>query len=161
VCALGNRKDAYFWAEVQRDGVRPYASSVALIGDMKRAGMRVGVFSASRNASAILRAGGVLSLFDERVDGTDADALGLRGKPDPAMLLELSRRLVALPARTAVFEDAIAGVRAGRAGAFGLVVGVNRSGCRGALTSEGADVEVSDLADVSIRHHGAAGPPGG
>jgi len=158
VCGLGNRKDGYFWAKAQRDGVRAYASSIALIKEMKRVHMRVGVFSASRNAGAILQAAGVIGLFDEKVDGIDSAELGLRGKPDPAMLLELSRRLAALPPRTVVFEDAIAGVQAGRAGGFGLVIGVNRSPCAGELVREGADAEVSDLAEVAVRPRPATGP---
>jgi len=155
VCGLGNRKDAYFWERVRRDGVQTYPTTVALIHDLKSAGVRAGVFSASRNAEAILSAAGVVSMFDARVDGVDAERLRLPGKPDPAMLIELARRLRAAPSRAAVFEDAIAGVQAGRAGGFRLVVGVNRSSDAGSLLANGADVEVRDLGEVAVR----AAPP--
>jgi HAD superfamily hydrolase (TIGR01509 family) len=113
--------------------------------------MKVGVFSASRNASRVLAAAGVEHLFEEKVDGVDAAELQLAGKPDPSMLLELARRLHVEADRCVVFEDAIAGVQAGRAGGFGLVIGVNRSSAAGALLEHGAHVEVADLADVLIQ----------
>ena len=159
VCGLGNRKQAYFQEEVRAHGVRPYASTVTFIRALRAAGRKTGVFSASKNASGVLRAAGVLELFDDCVDGVVAEDLGLKGKPDPAMLLELARRLGAAPAATMVFEDAIAGVQAGHRGGFGLVVGVNRSGHDGALAQEGADIEITDLADLAIEP-GAAAPDG-
>ena len=118
---------------------------------MKAAGIKAGIFSASRNAGSILSAAGVLSLFDAKVDGAVADELGLPGKPEPAMLLELTRRLGATPERTAVVEDAIAGVKAGRSGGFALVIGVNRSTAPGRLAADGADVEVADLAEIGVQ----------
>ena len=150
VCGLGHRKDALFWARVRAHGVEAYASTVALITRLREAGEPVGIFSASRNAGAVLAAAGVDQLFDAKVDGVDAADLGLRGKPDPAMLLELARRLHADPLRCLVFEDAIAGVEAGRAGGFRLVVGVNRSPAAGDLVAHGAHVEVTDLSEVEI-----------
>jgi alpha,alpha-trehalase len=150
VCGLGNMKDAFFWERIHRDGVQAYASTLALIRKMKEHGVRVGVFSASRNAAAVLRTAGVLELFDQKVDGTDNERLRLPGKPDPAMLLELTRRLGADRRRTIVFEDAIAGVEAGRAGGFGLVIGVNRKAETGELIERGADREVRDLSEVVI-----------
>ena len=150
VCGLGNAKDTYFWERIHRDGVQTYASTLALIRQMKERALRVGVFSASRNAAAILQTARVLDLFDQKVDGTDSERLGLRGKPDPAMLLELARRLGADPRRTIVFEDAIAGVEAGRAGGFGLVIGVNRKAETGELLERGADREVRDLSEIAF-----------
>ncbi len=150
ICGLGNTKDSYFWEIVRRDGVRPYHSTIALIRKLKEKSLRIGVFSASRNAAAILKGAGVRDLFDQKVDGVDADDLHLTGKPDPSMLLELARRLCAAPARTMVFEDAIAGVQAGRAGGFGVVIGVNRTSVPGALTEQGADREVKDLETVVV-----------
>lgn len=150
ICGLGNEKDSYFWEIIRRDGVRLYHSTMAVIRQLKARGLRVGVFSASRNAAAILKAAGVLDLFDGKVDGVDADDLHLTGKPDPSMLLELVRRLCAAPGRTIVFEDAIAGVQAGRAGGFALVIGVNRTSVRGALVEQGADGEVTGLEEVAV-----------
>lgn len=150
VCGLGNRKDIYFWQLVEERGVEPFPSTVALIQDLKSAGVKAGIFSASRNAKAILSAAGVLDLFDARVDGEVADELGLPGKPEPDMLLELTKRLEATPLRTAVVEDATAGVQAGRAGGFALVIGVNRSSTQGRLLGSGAHVEVADLSEVRV-----------
>ncbi len=150
VCGLGNRKDGYFWQLVKERGVEVYESTIRLIYALRQAGIKTGIFSASRNAQAILSAAGVTDLFDARVDGLVADELKLPGKPNPAMLLELARRLGATPQRTAVVEDAIAGVQAGHAGGFVLVIGVNRSGPSGRLRQNGADVEVPDLADVTL-----------
>jgi alpha,alpha-trehalase len=150
VCGLGNGKDSYFRELVEKRGVEAFASTVDLIHGLKAAGLKTGIFSASRNAEAILSAAGVLNLFDARVDGNVARELGLPGKPDPATLLELTRRLGATSARTAVVEDAIAGVQAGRRGGFALVIGVNRSSTSGRLLDSGANVEVADLAEVRL-----------
>lgn len=150
VCALGNRKDVYFWQIVAERGIDVFASTVELIRALKGAGIKAGIFSASTNAERVLTAGGVLDLFDARVDGGVASDLALRGKPQPDMLLELTRRLGTVPKRTAVVEDALAGVQAGRAGGFALVVGVNRTPTAGRLLRAGADVEVGDLGELEL-----------
>jgi trehalose 6-phosphate phosphatase len=126
VCGLGNRKDRYFNAWLDDHQVRAYPGTLKLIQDLQHAHVKTAVFSASRNAESVLRNAGVLDLFQARVDGTDLVRLQLRGKPDPAMLLEAARRLGVTPAHTAVVEDAIAGVKAGVRGGFGLVIGVAR-----------------------------------
>jgi beta-phosphoglucomutase-like phosphatase (HAD superfamily) len=113
-------------------------------------GIKTAIISASRNCANVLKAAKVSKLFDAKVDGVDADELGLPGKPDPAVFLEAARRLEVVPERAAVVEDAIAGVQAGRAGHFKLVVGVNRSGEAGVLKENGADVEVADLGEVVV-----------
>lgn len=148
VCGLGNRKDRYFNAWLEENQVRSYPGTLSLIDDLRAAGIKVAVFSASRNAEAVLRNADVLGLFDARVDGSDAAELGLSGKPDPAMLLEAARRLGAAPGRTAVVEDAIAGVEAGAQGGFGLVVGVARGDYGDKLASAGAAVVVHDLSEL-------------
>ena len=150
VCGLGNRKDEYFVAEVREHGVRTYPSTVALIGALHRAGMGVGLMSSSRNTVMVLEATGLTAQFDERVDGVVSDQLGLAGKPDPAAYLETARRLGVEPARAVVVEDALSGVEAGRRGGFGLVIGVDRLDQAEALAQHGADVVVSDLADVTL-----------
>jgi alpha,alpha-trehalase len=150
VCGLGNRKDAYFHRLVAEQGVQPYPSTVALIGELKSAGLRVAIISASKNTTKILEAAGVRGLFEAQVDGEVAADLGLPGKPDPAVFVEAARRVGATPARAAVVEDAIAGVEAGRRGDFALVIGVDRGGNREALAAAGADVVVSDLAEVGV-----------
>ena len=150
VCGLGNRKDAYFHQLIAAQGVQPYPSTVALIGELKRAGVRVAVISASKNTTKILEAAGVRDLFEAQVDGEVAAALGLPGKPDPAVFIEAARRIGAAPDRAAVVEDAIAGVEAGRRGGFALVIGVDRGGNREALAAAGADAVVADLAEVRV-----------
>ncbi len=150
ICSLGNRKDEHFLRLVEKRGVSVYESTVQLLRQLKRLGVRVGVFSSSRHAEALLAAAGVADLFGARVDGVIAEELGLPGKPDPAMLLETARRLNVSPERVVVIEDAIAGVQAGLAGRFGLVIGVNRHGEPGELTRNGASIEVQDLRQVTI-----------
>ncbi|MGW2661835.1 trehalose-phosphatase [Nocardia tengchongensis] len=152
VCALGNRKDRLFRERLDRDGVPAFGSTVALVRRLQVAGIGVAIFSASRHGAEVLRAAGIGDLFDVRVDGIVADELGLAGKPDPAMLLEAARRLGAEPERTVVVEDAEAGVAAGRAGGFGLVIGVDRSGHGARLAEHGADLVVPDLGHVVLRN---------
>jgi hypothetical protein len=127
-------------------------ATVALVRQLTDAGVAVAVFSASRNCAAVLTSAGIAELFSVRVDGVVVEELGLAGEPDPAMLLEAARRLGVRPARTVVVEDAEAGVTAARAGGFGLVIGVDRTGATGAALSErGADSVVGDLAEVTVR----------
>jgi trehalose 6-phosphate phosphatase len=147
-CGLGNRKDEYFLARLRDEGARAYESSVRLIQEVKRRGIRTAIVSASRNAEEVLAAAGVRELFEEKVDGLDAAELGLRSKPDPATFVEAARRLGVDRVRAAVVEDALAGVEAGRRGGFGLVVGVARAGQAAALRDAGADIVVEDLAEL-------------
>lgn len=147
---LAQRKNAYVLAHLARDGVQTYEAASALIRDARARGFRTAVVSASENCAAVLRAAGLETLFDVRVDGTDLDRLGLKGKPAPDTFLEAARRLGVSPARAVVFEDAIAGVQAGHAGGFALVVGVDRVGQADALHRHGADVVVTRLSDVSL-----------
>lgn len=147
---LAERKNAYVLAHLARDGVQTYEAATALIRDARARGFKTAVVSASENCAAVLQAAGLETLFDVRVDGTDLDRLPLQGKPAPDMFLEAARRLGVVPARAVVFEDAIAGVQAGRAGGFALVVGVDRVGQADALHRYGADVVVTRLSDVSL-----------
>jgi alpha,alpha-trehalase len=151
VVGLGRRKNHYFLERVAVDGVQAYGSTVRLVHDLTAAGVGVAVVTASRNADVVLEAAGLGDLFDFRVDGTTAAALGLPGKPDPAIFLAAAQQLGAQPDRAAVVEDAIAGVQAGRHGRFRLVLGVDRTGHPDALREAGADVVVADLAEVVVR----------
>ncbi|MDI6857392.1 MAG: beta-phosphoglucomutase family hydrolase [Dehalococcoidia bacterium] len=150
VYGLGNQKNRYFLDQLESQGAEAFPSTIDLIKDARSKGLKTAIFSASRNCVPILKSVGALDLFDARVDGVVAAELKLPGKPDPATLLEAARRLGVSPQRAVIFEDAIAGVQAGRAGGFGLVVGVNRSHEENVLASNGADVEVSDLSEVTI-----------
>ncbi|HSF26113.1 MAG TPA: HAD-IA family hydrolase [Actinomycetes bacterium] len=150
VVGLGRRKNDYFLAELGRSGARAFGSSVALVQSLQARGLGVALVSASRNARVVLDAAGVGTLFAVVVDGTLAARLGLAGKPEPDLFVEAARRAGSRPDRAAVVEDALAGVAAGRAGGFALVVGVDRSGAREALLAAGADMVVEDLAEVDV-----------
>lgn len=153
---LGKRKTGYFLALLDRQGVRVYESAVALLSEARSRGVRTAVVSSSRNCAAVLKAARLTALFDVRVDGVALDDLGLAGKPAPDMFLEAARRLAVAPARGVIFEDAAAGVEAGRRGGFGLVVGVGADAHASDLSASGADVVVADLAEIRLQ--GAARP---
>jgi beta-phosphoglucomutase family hydrolase len=127
VCGLGNRKNDYFLEAVRVQRVLPYEGTVRLIAQLHAAGVRTAVISASENTTMILEAAGVRDLFAAQVDGLVARELGIPGKPAPDVFLEAARRVGAEPGRAAVVEDALAGVTAGRAGGFALVIGVDRT----------------------------------
>jgi beta-phosphoglucomutase family hydrolase len=148
VCGLGNRKDELVKAAIDRGEVEPYPGSVALVRWLREQGIRTAVVSSSNNCEQVLRSVGILDLFEVRVDGLVASKLGLPGKPAPDTFLEAAQMLGVSPARAVVVEDAIAGVQAGRAGRFGLVVGVDREGGGDALRTQGADVIVTDLEEL-------------
>jgi beta-phosphoglucomutase family hydrolase len=148
VHGLGNRKNDLLLELVHRDGVGVYEASVAFVEHVRDAGLRTAVVSASRNCRDVLVAAGIESLFEVRVDGEVAARDGLDGKPAPDMFLAAARALGAEPAACAVFEDAVAGVAAGRAGGFGWVVGVDRVGQADALAAAGADRVVGDLSEL-------------
>jgi len=148
VCGLGNRKDELVKAAIDRGEVEAYPGSVALVRRLREQGIRTAVVSSSNNCEEVLRAAGILDLFEARVDGLVASQLQLPGKPAPDTFLKAAQLLGVRPARAVVVEDAIAGVQAGRAGGFGLVVGVDRGGAGEALRANGADVVVTDLGQL-------------
>ncbi len=148
VHGLGNRKDQLFLHLIRTRGVQTYEGSVRYLHAAREAALKVAVVTSSRNCAEVLRAARLEGLFDAQVDGNVAHARGLAGKPAPDTYVEAARMLGAKPSRSAVYEDALAGVEAGRAGGFGLVVGVDRVGQAAALRQHGADVVVKDLADL-------------
>ncbi len=150
VCGLGNRKNGYFIEEVERRGVEPFETTVRLVRSLQAAGIGTALISASENATLILGAAGVGTLFPVKVDGLIARELGLPGKPDPAVFIEAARRLGAQPDRAVVVEDALSGVEAGRRGGFVHVIGVDRTGDPEGLRRSGASVVVPDLGDVTV-----------
>lgn len=150
VCGLGNRKNVLFLELLKREGAQTFDSTLALIRALRRTGIRTAVISSSRNCAAILKSVGALDLFDVKVDGVDAQRLNLQGKPAPDIFLAAARQLGVRPDRAVVVEDALAGVAAGRTGGFALVVGVDRSGQAEALRKHGADLVVSDLAELQV-----------
>ncbi|GAB4010596.1 HAD family hydrolase [Nocardioides ultimimeridianus] len=148
VCGLGNRKDALFGEVLERDGVAPYPGSLALLDQLRAQGTPMAIVSSSRNAPAVLTAAGVFDYFDAVVSGAVAAELGLAGKPAPDTFLHAAEALSATPDRAVVFEDAVSGVAAGRAGHFGLVVGVDRGAGADALREHGAELVVQDLQEL-------------
>jgi len=148
VMGLGNRKNDLIREVLATDGVDVYEGSVRLVRHLRAAGVKTAVVSSSRNAAAVLDGAGITGLFDEVIDGNVAKARGLAGKPAPDTFLAGAAAFGVAPARAVVVEDAVAGVAAGRAGRFGLVVGVDRVGRPEALRDGGADVVVADLAEL-------------
>jgi len=148
VWGLSNRKNQILLAKIRSDGVEAYDGSVRYVRAVLAAGLRRAVVSSSANCRDILRAAHIEDLFEERIDGIVAQQEHLRGKPAPDTFLAAARALGQTPAESVVFEDALAGVEAGRAGKFGYVVGVDRVGQAAALRDHGASVVVQDLAEL-------------
>ncbi|MGO2658208.1 HAD family hydrolase [Mycetocola reblochoni] len=155
VAGLGNRKNAMFAAELAEHGVEPYPGSLLLLDAAIQDGLSVAVVSSSRNADAVLRAAGIRDRFGVVVDGTVAAAEGLPGKPDPATYLDAAAKLGLSAAECVVVEDATSGVASGAAGRFGLVVGVDRGVGVDTLVAAGAQLVVTDLADLVPALHTA------
>ncbi|MEU1511681.1 beta-phosphoglucomutase family hydrolase [Streptomyces sp. NPDC005811] len=151
VHGLGNRKNEILLERIRTDGVQPYDGTLQYIGAARARGLRTAIVSSSANTRDVLRSIGAEHLFDVRIDGVVAAERGLPGKPRPDTFLAAARDLGVPPARAAVFEDALAGMDAGRAGNFGYVVGVDRVGQTDALYTHGADVVVKDLTDLRER----------
>jgi beta-phosphoglucomutase family hydrolase len=149
VHGLGNRKNELVLAKMAA-GVEVYPGSVRYVEAVRDAGLRRAVVSSSANTRAVLKVTGLEHLFEVVVDGLTAERENLPGKPDPAMFAFAAQALGVAPADAAVFEDALAGVEAGRAGAFGYVVGVDRRGEAEALHRHGADVVARDLEELLV-----------
>ena len=150
VHGLGARKDGYFNEALDRDGVVVFGSTVDRLRELRRAGRLTACVSSSRNCRPVLARAGLTDLFDIIIDGTDMAAEGLAGKPAPDSFLRAARRLGIEPRAAAVVEDAISGVAAGRAGGFGLVIGVDRGAGAAALTDAGAHLVIPDLKDICV-----------
>lgn len=145
---IADRKQRMVESALTRGGVEAFAGSVRWLRHLRDTGLRTAVVSSSANADSVLWAAGISDLFDVTVDGGDIVRLGFAGKPAPDGFLEAARRLGVAPRRAVVVEDALAGVAAGQAGEFGLVIGVARTAAHGDLRSAGADVVVDDLAEL-------------
>lgn len=148
VAGIGNRKNQLLLRVLARAGVEVYPGSVTYLHAVRSAGLAVGVVTASANGEAVLEAAGLADLVDARIDGLVASREHLRGKPAPDTFLAGAGSLGVEPGQAAVFEDALAGVAAGRAGGFGRVVGVDRADQADELRRHGADVVVTDLAEL-------------
>jgi HAD superfamily hydrolase (TIGR01509 family) len=138
-----------------RYDVEVYEGTVSFVRDARTRGVRTAIVSSSQNCAAVLDAAGLTQLFDIRVDGIDLRRLGFAGKPAPDMFLEAARRLKVPPDRAIVFEDAVVGVEAGRAGRFRLVVGIGQGDHAASLRAHGADIVVADLRELSLEQQWA------
>jgi beta-phosphoglucomutase family hydrolase len=148
VRGLGNRKNEIVVRMIREGGVEAYEGSVRYLEAAREAGLRRAVVSSSANTREVLVAAGIEGFFEARVDGVVAEREGLKGKPAPDTFLAGARALGVASEEAAVFEDALAGVAAGRAGGFACVVGVDRAGQAGALREHGASIVVSDLSEL-------------
>jgi beta-phosphoglucomutase family hydrolase len=148
VRGLGNRKNELVLRLIREQGVKAYEGSVRYLEAARDAGLRRAVVSSSANCRDILVAAGIEAFFEARIDGIVAEREGLKGKPAPDTFLAGARALGVGPGEAAVFEDALAGVAAGRAGGFACVVGVDRVGHADGLREHGATVVVNDLAEL-------------
>jgi beta-phosphoglucomutase family hydrolase len=151
VNGIGNRKNELVLQKIKEGAVQVYPGSVEYLHAAKAAGLRRAVVSASANCKDVLEAAGIADLLETRVDGITAREHSLPGKPAPDTFLYGAKLLDTAPENCAVFEDAQAGVAAGRAGGFGIVVGVDRVGQADALRAHGADIVVQDLSDLLTR----------
>jgi len=150
VHGLGNRKNVLLLELIRTDGVRVFEGSRSYLEAAAKSGLRRCVVSSSANTGEVLKVTGLDALVEDRVDGITLMEEGLSGKPAPDSFLAAARRLGVEPQHAAVFEDAVAGVAAGRAGGFGVVVGVDRVGEADALRAAGADIVVGDLAELLV-----------
>ncbi len=150
VHALGERKTRLFRQALQK-GIVPAAGAEALLNKLREVGIRTAVGSSSKNARAILHAAALKHRLDICVDGLDAEGLRLPGKPDPALYLEVARRLGVEPLHAILFEDALAGVEAGKRGGFKCVVGIDHGQQPTALSRHGADVVIKNLREVNVK----------
>lgn len=151
VNGLSNRKNALVLEMIDKHGVQVYDGSVRYIEAVRAAGLRTAVVSSSANTVQVLQVAGLTGLFDARIDGVVAKQRGLAGKPAPDTFLAGAEALGVPHEHAVVFEDALAGVEAGRAGKFALVVGVNRTGQAAGLAEHGADIVVDDLGELLNR----------
>ena len=148
IYGLSNRKNDLVLAKLAQGGVQVYEGTVTYIRSVRDKGIATAIVSSSANTKQILDSAGLADLFDVRVDGLIATERGLRGKPAPDTFLAAATELHLTASQAAVFEDALAGVEAGRAGHFALVVGVDRVGQADGLSKHGADIVVKDLSEL-------------
>jgi beta-phosphoglucomutase family hydrolase len=155
IYGLSNRKNALVLQKIAAGGVQIYQDTITYIRTVKAGGISTAIVSASANTQLVLDSAGIAGLFDVRMDGVIAKQRGLRGKPAPDTYLAAAEMLHVTANQAAVFEDAQAGVAAGRAGGFALVVGVDRVGQAAELTAHGADIVVQDVAELLDQDKGA------
>lgn len=148
VAGLGNRKNEMFQKVLHDDGIEAFSGSRRYLEAVAAAGLGIAVVSSSANTRQVLDVTGLSHFVQQRVDGLTLRDEHIAGKPAPDSFLRAAQLLGVEPAAAAIFEDALAGVAAGRNGHFGYVVGVDRADQAAQLRDSGADVVVSDLAEL-------------
>lgn len=148
VCGLGNRKNEAFNEVLDKEGAEVYPSTVALINELKDAGMKLGVASSSKNCKPVLERVNLMNVFDARVDGVVSADLGLNGKPEPDIFTTACDMVKVSYKNAIVVEDAVSGVQAGAKGNFGLTIGIARENNAAELKAGGADIVVEDLEEI-------------
>ncbi|MEV6175639.1 HAD family hydrolase [Streptomyces sp. NPDC052016] len=148
VHGLGRRKNELLLEKIRNEGVEPYPTTLRYIHEARRLGLKTGVVSSSANCREVLRSIRAEDLFDVRIDGLVAEERGLPGKPHPDMFLAAAHDLGSTASASAVFEDALSGIDAARAGRFGFIIGVDRAGQGDAMRAHGADVVVRDISEL-------------
>jgi len=152
VCGLGNRKNEFYRELVETDGVGIFDPTVEFIKTLRERGQKIGLMSSSKNTRDIIRIAGLEELFDEVVDGVTAEKEGMRGKPHPDVYLRCAELLDLEPSKAFVIEDAASGVEAGSRGKFGVVVGLAHGDQAQALKDAGADVVITDPAELTVEN---------
>ncbi|MCB9946736.1 MAG: HAD-IA family hydrolase [Rhodospirillaceae bacterium] len=145
VCGLGNRKNALYNDMIRREGVEVFGGAVRLIRALAATGVRIAVVSASRNCRMVIHRAKLTPLFEVVIDGIYADEAGLHGKPAPDTFRRAADLLHIDPARSAMVEDAVSGIKAGLSAGYGLAIGVDRGAGVEAMMAAGAHVVVPDL----------------
>ena len=158
ICGLGNQKNAYFKKILEQEGVELYEDTIQRIKEWREDGLKIAVVSSSKNCKPVLEKAGVMDLFDVRIDGVVAADMNLKGKPDPDIFLEAAQKLGVKAEQAIVFEDAPSGVKAGRAGAFAFVFGVNRDDAKKELLENGADWVVRQILEITIKRDDSSHP---
>lgn len=151
ICGIGNRKNEVFREVIQQEGVSFYEGTINFINELKAENIQMGVASSSKNCQFILETVGLAKEFETIVDGVVSQEMGLKGKPEPDIFTIAAKNMGLKPANCVVVEDAISGVKAGRKGNFGLVLGVTRTGDINALKTNGADIVVEDISEISLK----------
>jgi len=152
VCGLGNRKNVAFNDVLKSEGVEAYPSTVKLLEQLKKDGIRIGVASSSKNCEGVLNEAGLMHYVETRVDGVVSAEMGLNGKPAPDIFITAAKNLGIDPNKSIVVEDATSGVQAGKNGNFGLVIGLAREDNIETLKANGADIVVEDLEEITLEN---------
>lgn len=149
VYSLGKQKNEIFLSILKEEGVHVYEDTLSVIKEWKKKGLKLAVISSSKNAEFIMESAGVQDYFDVRVDGVVSEKEELRGKPEPDIFLRAAELLGVAPEKSIVVEDAIAGIKAGKIGKFGLVIGVARKGASHEMEKAKPDMVVQQLTEIS------------